>query len=244
MTSPGLGLDADLERAVAGVLAADRAPLALLDIDLTLLDNAPRTRAIFGDWLAGQRGSWAGAEQAMIEAQTMPIVFGVMENLTTLGVADDALRQQALQAWMKAFFSDRYCGLDQPLPGALAAVGLLRGAGVTVAYVTARPQAMLRGTVGRLVELGFPIGVSGTLLSLKPDMGTSDDDHKEDAFSWLATLGGAVLCADNEPGHANQMHARFPAARTVLVDTRHSPGAPALDDGISRAPSLLGAISR
>jgi hypothetical protein len=58
-------------------------------------------------------------------------------------------------------------------------------------------------------------------------------------LNFSARMGDVVLCAENEPAHANEMHERFPEALTVLVDTRHSEPAPPLHPGILRTPRLL-----
>ena len=216
-----------------------RTAIALLDVDLTLVDNAPRNRAIWSDWAHSVRGRWDGADEAMVAAQTMPMVFGVMDNLRTLGVTSQELLDDGLRFWLKAFFSDDYCRRDTPLPGAVKAVLALRAADVTIAYVTARTANMVPGTVSSMGKMGFPIGVSGTILATKPNHDMKDNEHKASTCEWLSGLGEAVLCADNEPAHVNTMHARFPHALSVLVDTRCSPNPPPLAPGASRSPSLL-----
>ncbi len=226
--------------AIETARAEGRAPLAILDIDLTLLDNATRTRAIFADWAASERGAWSGAEAAVAMAPTMPIVFSVHRNLATLGVTEDQpeLAKRGLGTWLRGFFGERYPMLDTPLPGAVEAVLALRAMGATVAYLTARTSNMAGVTTSRMRELGFPVAVPGTLLVMKPDATERDGAYKRRSLEWLGALGSPVLCADNEPGHANAMHAAFPNAVTALITTRHSPGAPALDPGVVRTARL------
>ncbi len=216
--------------------------MALLDIDLTLVDNADRNRAIWRDWMGTLVGRWPQAEQRAVEAQTMPIAFGVRENMATLGVQDADLQEEGLRFWLKAFFSDEYARLDEPLDGATEAVRRLLEAGVTVAYVTARPQKMVPVTVECLARMGFPVGIGGTILATRPDTAHSDDEAKGDAYTWLGALGTPILNADNEPGHVNATCLRFPDAMNVLIDTRHSPGAPALSPHARRVPRLLDAV--
>ncbi|MEC9072363.1 MAG: HAD family hydrolase [Myxococcota bacterium] len=217
-------------------------PLALLDVDLTLVDNGPRNRAILGAWLHEVRDRWDGAEAAMVRAQTMPIVFGVGENLSSLGVTDESLRKEALSFWVKAFFHGPNCRHDTPLPGAVDAVHLLRANGITVAYVTARPEKMVPDTTACFRAMGFPVGVPGTILATKSP-GASDEDHKAEACTWLGRLGEPLLCADNEPGHVNLMQGLYPRARAVLIETRHSASAPPLVSVAIRAGSLLEAVT-
>lgn len=219
-----------------------REPLAVLDVDLTLLDNAPRNRAIWVDWLHSVRGDLPGAEEAMVRAQTMPIAFGVMDNLHTLGVTDPAACDDGFRFWRSAFTSDHYCRFDAPLPGAVQAVRLLREADITVVYLTARPRRMMEATVSRFGALGLPVGGPGAFLVMNDDPATRDTAFKVGALGWIARLGRPVFAADNEPSHVNAMAAAFAHARVVLVETRHSPGAPETSPEILRFPSLLDAI--
>ncbi|MEZ4267984.1 MAG: hypothetical protein R3F39_16565 [Myxococcota bacterium] len=222
--------------------ADGREPLAVLDVDLTLLDNAPRNRAIWGDWLHTVRDTLPGAEAAMVRAQTMPMAFGVMDNLRTLGVTDPALCEEGFRFWRTAFTSDHYCRFDAPLPGAVRAVGLLREADITVVYLTARPRRMMEATVARFGALGLPVGGPGAFLVMNDDPTLRDTAYKEQVLGWISRLGRPVLAADNEPGHVNAMAAAFSHARVVLVQTRHSPGAPEPTPEILKFPTLLDAI--
>jgi hypothetical protein len=218
--------------------AAGRAPIAVLDIDLTLVENAPRTRRIWRLWLEGLGDRWSGAAAALASVDAMPIVFGVMENLTSLGVEDEALRKEGLEYWLKRFFEDAMCRFDEVLPGAVEAVTSLRAAEVTVAYLTARPAWMREGTVESLARMGFPMCTEGTVLVMKPDMERSDGAFKEGALSWLASLGDVILAADNEPGHCNAMREAFERARVLHVNTRHSSWAPSLIAGVDVVDGL------
>ena len=238
----GARLGARLEALRLAAEAAGETPLALLDIDLTLVDNAERNRAIWRDWMRSLVGRFPEAAQRSRDAETMPIVFGVQENMATLGVTEPELQREGFKFWLNAFFSDDYARLDQPLEGAVEAVVRLVESGVTVAYVTARPEKMAPVTVECLARLGFPIGVPQTILVTRPENASSDEEAKAMAYQWLASLGQPILNADNEPGHVNATCERFPGAENVLVDTRHSPGAPELSSEASRVPRLLDAV--
>ncbi len=230
-----------LER-IGDALAAGIVPVAIVDVDLTLVDNAPRTRAILCDWLASLGGRWSGAAEALDAAQRMPIVFSAAANVAALGLTDEVLRREALRFWWERFFDARYAALDVPMPGAVEAVRQLVEAGATVVYLTARPASLAGATANRFAELGFPIGQCGTVLVMKEDPAEADRAFKTRALGWIASLGTPVLCADNEPGHVNAMHARFPRALPVLVDSRHSPGAPAPAAATIRVERLIDAL--
>ena len=216
---------------VAAVRAAGRLPLAVLDVDLTLVDNAPRTRAILVDWLLTLRGRWPGADAAIAAAQTMPIGFSALRNVRALGVDDEALLREGLAFWWERFFTARYAALDVPCPGAVEAARRLHGAGATLVYLTARPSTLADATANRFREFGLPIAEVGTVLVMKDEPKEPDGAFKSRALAWIGGLGEVVLCADNEPAHVNAMRAAFPAALAVQVTTRHSPDAPALAAG-------------
>ena len=90
-----------LEALRAAVDPTGRSPLALLDIDLTLVENAERNRAIWRDWMRSLIGRWPGAERAAEQAATMPIVFGVQQNMETLGVREPALQREGFKFWLE-----------------------------------------------------------------------------------------------------------------------------------------------
>jgi hypothetical protein len=227
---------------LARVRATGREPIAVLDVDLTLVDNAPRSRAIFAAWCETVRSRWAGASQAAQWVNEMPIVFDVRTNITTLGVHDPDLAQEALAFWFDGFFRGEFLDRDVALDGAVEAVARLREAQVTILYLTARLQRMGPDTMRSLDALGFPVGVDGTILTMKDRFKTPDRVFKERALRWIGSLGTPILCADNEPGHVNAMRSAFPDALVALVETRCSPGAPPLDGGIVRTPRLLDVV--
>lgn len=219
-----------------------RTPIAILDVDLTLVDNAPRNRAIWASWLHGIRGAWPGASAAALRAQTMPIVFGVRENLAALGVKDPALVELGFRYWLDAFFTPRFAAHDVALAGAVDAALALRNQDVTLVYLTARPIRLHAATVEKFGELGLPLGGPGTLLVMKDSATEGDGAFKTRALDWIGALGHAIVCVDNEPAHVNAMHLAFPAARAVQVETRCSADAPPLASGVHRAPSVLAAL--
>ncbi|MGM0575710.1 MAG: hypothetical protein ACQEXJ_08285 [Myxococcota bacterium] len=232
----------EIAEAVERVRRAGREPLAVLDVDLTLLDNASRSRGIWSEWLHRVRDRLPGAEEAMVRAQTMPMVFGVKRNLAWLGVEDPDLVKDAVSFWLDAFFSDRWCRLDTALPGAVDAVLALREADVTVVYLTARPATMVEGTTARFRELGLPVAGPGTSLVMKQDRSERDGDFKARALGWIGRLGDPVVCADNEPGHVNAMLEAFPGALALQVGDRHSGGAPPLAAPARRVQRLIDGI--
>jgi|GEM_PF-20174 len=252
--TPGAGFYGGLAR-IDAALQRGAHPVVVLDLDLTLIENAPRTRAILQSWLdlraapaetstMAQPGLWATARAL---AGTMPLVFSIRDNLMTLlavlGVdAPETHLAEGFAHWRKTFFDPAYLVHDEALPGAPEAVARLVAAGATIVYLTARPGPLAAATTARLFELGFPAADAGAVLVTKTSPRESDHDFKVRALAWCARLGTVVLCAENEPLHANAMHEAFPEALTVLVETRHSLPAPALAAGIVRVAALTDAL--
>ncbi len=229
----------------------DGHPLALLDLDLTLIDNGPRTRAILLDWLDHfQRRhpdkALAPALDASRErASHMPLRFSIRENLTSClppgldPTLAPTFLADGLKHWLHAFFHPDWLAHDTALDGAVDAVKSLIESDITVVYVTARKVDLASATVASLLRLGFPVAGPRSVLVTNSDPHLTDHASKIEALNFSARMGDVVLCAENEPAHANEMHERFPDALTVLVDTRHSEPAPPLHPGILRTPRLL-----
>jgi len=209
-----------------------RHEVAVLDVDLTLVENAGRTRSVLVDLVRAR-----GADPVLLaRVEAMPLVFSIRDNVRALGLEAD---REALALWREAFFDPARLVHDEALPGAVLAVRRLVARGATVVYLTARPGAMAAGTVASMRALGFPIAEPGAVLVTKADPAQSDHAYKRDALGWIARLGEVTLCADNEPSHCNTMHEAFPAARTVLVATRHSEPAPPLLPAVTRVGALI-----
>lgn len=209
-------------------------PLVVLDLDLTLVDNTPRTRQILAQFLLARPMPASERERALEAAWTGPIRFSIVENLKTLGVSADDGVEQGVAFWRERFFSDDFCRYDVPYAGAVEACRALWGLGATLVYFTARPQAeMGRGTVDFLIRYGFPVLGPRALLVMKDDPEQSDSTFKAAAAAEVARWGRVVGAVDNEPGHCNAWQTAFDGAAVAWVRTRHSPGAPALESGIA-----------
>ena len=87
---------------------------------------------------------------------------------------------------------------------------------------------MLLGTVASLRDCGFPIGVAGIELVLKPDANLPDESFKRGALPTLERLGDMVAFFDNEPANCNLAKAMYPDALVVALETQKVPYAPAL----------------
>jgi hypothetical protein len=91
---------------------------------------------------------------------------------------------------------------------------------------------MFLGTVASLRDCGFPIGIAGVELVLKPDAHLADEAFKRGAIPSLARLGTMVAFFDNEPANCNVAQALCPDATVVLLDTQKVPHAPTPAPGV------------
>jgi hypothetical protein len=210
----------------AELMRAGKHAVVVFDLDGTLLDNRPRTAAIFRE-LAGE---WAPQHpddaKTLAGAATEHIVYGVAGSLHRLGLRAE-LHAEVTDYWKARFFRDPHLSHDVPLDGAAAFVRALHELGTQIVYLTGRDLPnMSIGTWASLRDNGFPIGVVGTSLVCKPDFDTPDETFKRDVFPAVARLGDVVASFDNEPGNCNVALSALPGAVSVLLDTQHTDHAP------------------
>lgn len=206
-----------LERASRG---EERPPVAVLDLDSTLIHTGARHRAI--------ACAFPDAQIASIAAELPAEAFGwdVRDPLRERGVPEGDL-DLLLTFWTERFFHSDWLPHDQPAAGAVAFTHRLRTAGVHLVYLTGRPEpTMGAGTRRSLPQLGFPTG-DGTELHMKPSPRLADDVFKRHALRTIAETGPVALTFENEPAHANAFLAAFPDAAHFLVGDVHDPRAPA-----------------
>ena len=135
--------------------------------------------------------------------------------------------------WRERFFIDAYLKYDIEVPGAGAFARDCYDAGGILVYFTGRDLPLMGlGSFASLRDLGFPIGVPGTELVLKPDAQMPDEAFKRMQGPALERVGKVVALFDNEPGNCNVLGQHFPDASSVLLDTQHLPGAPPLDASV------------
>ncbi len=207
---------------------ADRFPqLIVFDLDGTLLDNRPRSVAIMHELAARWEGTNPQEAELLRDADSETLAYLFEDNLRALGVRDERLLGEALDFWKERFFTDDFLLHDQPVDGAVEFAEKCYEAGATLVYFTGRDLPnMALGSLASLRDRGFPIGVPGTQLVLKPNAQLGDDEFKRDYMPALRRSGHLVATFDNEPGNCNIFKAVFPDIEAFLLDTQHLPGAP------------------
>jgi hypothetical protein len=208
-------------------------PAVVFDLDGTLMDNRPRTSAILrelGETLAHREPEIAAR---LADAKPEALAYLLTDTLDRLGVHRTDLVAEAQVFWRERFFADHHLKFDVALPGAVEFAQACYDAGGVLVYLTGRDLPLMGiGSFQSLRDLGFPIGVPGTELVLKPDASMPDEAFKRAMAPKLARVGKVVAAFDNEPANCNIFLDHYPHAASVLVDTQHMPGAPAPHPGV------------
>ena len=216
--------------------SADRsegAPVVVFDLDGTLMDNRPRVVAILHELAEEWRRKHPDAAELIARATPEHIGYGFQENLRRLGVLDEALHSFGFEFWKARFFNDPHIRHDIEIPGARAFVRDCYDAGAVIVYLTGRDLPnMALGSFASLRDLGFPIGVVGTELVVKPAFDIPDHEFKRGVAPSLARLGRVIAAFDNEPANCNLFVEHHAACVTVFLDTQYAPNPPPLDTAV------------
>lgn len=221
-------LTAALER-IAGWRESEtaRAPVVVFDLDATLYDNRPRTLEILMEYREAILESQPEVADALATLTAERIEYLLSDTLRGCGLTAAGIIADATRFWHERFFTDDYLQHDAPLEGAAEYVRACHEAGAILVYLTGRDvPGMFLGTVASLRDCGFPIGVAGVELVLKPDANLPDEAFKRGALPTLDRLGDLVAFFDNEPANCNLAKAMYPDATVVLLETQKVPYAP------------------
>lgn len=204
-------------------------PVVVFDLDGTLMDNRPRVVAILRELGAHWERAHGDASQACARASADDIVYGFVENLKKLGVHDAKLHEEGLAFWKDRFFKDPHVKHDTEIRGAVAFARACHAGGANVVYLTGRDLPnMALGSFASLRDLGFPIGLVGTELVVKPTFDMPDSDFKREVAPEIGRLGDVVAVFDNEPANVNLFLDAYPSAIGVFLDTQYAPNPPDL----------------
>ncbi len=218
------------------------APVLVLDLDGTLMDNRPRTAQIMRDLGEAWRERHPEAARALAGATASGLAYLFSDSLRRLKIVEPALVAEATDYWRQRFFRDDDLRHDVALNGSVQFVRACHQRGATVVYLTGRDlPAMGLGTFASLRTLGFPLGIAGVEIILKPDAQMADEAFKRMVAPTLARVGEVVASFDNEPANCNLFKEAYPQADVVFVDTQHVPGAPPLRPDVAIVADFAGA---
>lgn len=215
-------------------------PMVIFDLDGTLFDNRPRILQILKEYgeeeLKGVRDK---AAKKLINLDISNVRYMLTDTLKAIGIKESAIINNAAVFWSKRFFSDEYLKYDEPTAGAVDFVRKLYSNGARIVYLTGRdaPRQLI-GTVKALRDNGFPIGIQGTELIMKPTRQTQDAVFKQQVTRYLDHYGQVIAAFDNEPANVNVYQRGFADALVIKFAAPHSPNPPPLLDGIKSMDSL------
>jgi len=213
--------------------AGEPTPLVVFDLDGTLMDNRPRTAFILRELAEELRKEAHTSAEALAAAKAEELAYLLGDTMKRLGVEHPEMLTRAESYWRERFFSDGYLKHDIAVAGSVELARACYEAGATIVYFTGRDLPFMGiGSFQSLRDLGYPIGVVGTELVLKPDAKIPDEDFKRDETPKMKRIGRVVAAFDNEPGNCNAFVELCPDADVVFVDTQHLPGAPALASAV------------
>lgn len=220
----------ELLREVRARLQKRQRPVVVLSLDATLLDSRPRMLKVLQDYadkeLMKVRPEDARKIKSLTLAQVQPVVA---DTLGAAGVTDPGVVNNAAVFWSERFFSDDYLQYDVATDGSAEFVRTLYTNGARIVYVSDRnaPQHLL-GTVKSIRDRGFPIGVHGTELIMKPTTATADAVFHQQTIDYLTQTGGILAFIGNEPAHANLFRRAFADASVFAYRSSTRPNPPAL----------------
>jgi hypothetical protein len=220
--------------------AGPQPAVVVFDLDGTLHDNRPRSTVILKELADAWEERFPEAAARARQATPERLEYLLQDTLGALGIHDGDLHQHAVTFWKERFFRDHYLQHDQEVPGAAAFARAAHEAGAILVYLTGRDMPnMSAGSWSSLRTLGFPIGVVGTELVCKPSFDIPDETFKRGVAPTMARLGEVIAAFDNEPANCNLFLRAHPSCTSVLLDTQHVPGAPALEPGVVCLESFL-----
>jgi histidinol phosphatase-like enzyme len=201
-------------------------PVAIFDLDDTLINTRDRNLRIINDFIAQAdiQARYPDESKNLAELTDNEISYLMADTLKARSVTNPAFLKEISDFWLARFFTNEYCSNDKPNPGAVKYVRRLYLAGVKIVYLTGRDiPRMHDGTLANLQKLGLPVDDDQAILMMKPDPKQDDLEYKKSMFPVIAQMGTVVGVFENEPANINAHHDAFPNAIAVFLDTIHSP---------------------
>lgn len=206
-------------------------PIAVADLDETLIDSTPRRfaafQAVFDAHCTEDPKNAAclkGRGLNISELYSVPNRYDHKPLFLALGIAPSLLAASQQESEMVAFYlSGEFMTLDQAVPGASEFIRSLLDAGVMVFYVSSRFDDVQRaGTEAVLKRLGMLNSSPLTPEILLRKRGQSSIEFKRESFKRIVEYaqghqGRVRLAMENEPENMNAMGEIFPEAIRVFV---------------------------
>ncbi|MFH1415804.1 MAG: nucleoside monophosphate kinase, partial [Elusimicrobiota bacterium] len=225
-----------LERIVSDAQdAIDRGdePVAVFDINFTLLDNRGKMQRIIEEFAAENEDKYPDLKKQLVSLTEDKIVYDIKNSLRNIGLEDEKLLSEIEEYFFEKFFRGEFRDYDRPVPGAAEYVNRLHDMGVKIIYLTGNWESFRDTRAADLEKFGFPLDEKSVLM-MKPD----DDRSKTHVFKpiEIKTINEPVIAVfDDQPAVLNEIKKQLPAIKNlVFMDTIHISGSPQLDPGIEK----------
>lgn len=220
---------AQLSARMQATQALGIAPLAVLDLDETLVISTARTFFSFQ-----QAFETLNAKYPNEVAKTRALQLRDYERLANhydysalfrlIGVTNAAFIQEATTEMLKHYLSAEFMSYDREMPCATTMVRKFYSMGGGVIFVSSRFQkAQGKATIESLNRLGIIRPGDRYKLLLRPE-GMPSLEFKKKSFAWAQSVkewagkpAQIVLASENEPENMNAMLDSFPAALHYFV---------------------------
>lgn len=213
-------------------------PVVIFDLDGTLFHTGFRSKQIFLEYAHDQGDTILESKVNSIDPVAMK--YRVRKTLTESGITDSTVLKAMIDSWRTKFFSDDYLKYDEHLPGSVKFVNALHDSGALIIYLTGRDApGMLLGTTASLQEHGFPVGIAGTELIMKPERYMKTYLFKKLTLSYIEQLGAVIALFENEPENINLFAERFSGIRACFLETQHKPNAPEVNKNVHHLKHYL-----
>ncbi len=224
---------------VRGAYDKAERPVVVIDLDGAVFDTRPRTAQILREYADTElRTARPDAAQRLTSLPAAAIAYMLTDTLNRAGVTEPAVVNNAAVFWSQRYFADDYTRYDEPVPGAVTFVRNLYTSGARIVYVSSRDvPRQLVGTVKALRDYGFPIGIAGTEVVLKPSQQTPDATFKQQLVTYLRQTGKVMATIDTQPANANDNKRIFPDAAVILMNGPRAPNQPAMSLGVTLVPT-------
>ncbi len=215
-------------------------PIVIFDLEGTLFDNRSRILQILREYGEKElKTVRPQAAQILASLTVAQIQYMLPDTLKAAGITEEAVVNNAAVFWSERFFTDDYVKYDTPNQGAIKFVRDLYSSGARIVYVTGRDaQRQLLGTVKQLRDNGFPIGIQGSELIMRPTPQTQDAVFKQQVTNYLRQFGKIVAAFDTEPANANTYRRAFPEATCIIYSAPRAPNPPPLLPNIAALASF------
>jgi len=181
-------------------------PVAIIDIDSTIMDTAPRNRGI----LEAARRLFPQIEAVIPTMNDSDLGWGVAATAADRAGLSSFQRERLKSFWAERFFSNQWVACDHPYPGVRSFLFELKRHGLHLVYLTGRDEPnMCEGTIASFRRHDLPVDKNTTFL-FKPNAADDDITFKQSAIDAVRRIGVPVLAIDNEPGNANTFRHAFP----------------------------------